>query len=328
MKAKFSTLSGQLGQLGPMALTRFGMLRALAVTYGLGIACSDSAGPGDDHFELAFARAERGSFASDVYVSRADGSNARRLTTTGDAGTPRWSPRGQKIAFASSTSYSANLSSNAIEVINADGTDRQAVAAGTDPAWSPDGAQIGFTGYVEVVFPNGGGKPTKIYQVYTMMADGSNQTRLAPDSAYNYMGSWSPDGNRIAFTRFTVAIGTDEIFVMAPDGTLASRVRLTANGLSNRSPVWSHSGAKIAFVGWQDPHESIYSMNPDASGQLRLTSGTADDFCPAWSPDDSRIAFTSNRDGYFQIYLMNADGTNQVRIESDFSDTCPSWKSP
>jgi len=59
-----------------------------------------------------------------------------------------------------------------------------------------------------------------------------------------------------------------------------------------------------------------------------VTSGTTDDVCPTWSPDGSRIAFTSNRDGFFQIYLMNADGSNQVRIGSDFSDACPSWKSP
>jgi TolB protein len=311
-----------------MIAKRYGVRLAMSFMAGFGIACSDSAGPGDDHFELAFARADRVTFASDVYVSRADGTNATRLTTTGNAGTPRWSPDGRRIAYVTSTSYSANLSSNVIELINADGRGRQDLTSGTDPAWSPDGTQIGFTGYVEVLFATGGGKLTKIYQVYTMKADGSNQTRLAPDSAYNYMGSWSPDGNSIVFTRFTPAIGTDEIFVMAADGTVASRVRLTANGMRNGHPAWSHSGAKIAFVGWQDPHYSIYTMNADGSGQTRLTSGTADDMCPAWSPDDSRIAFTSNRDGFFQIYLMNADGSNQVRVESDFSDTCPSWKTP
>jgi len=307
---------------------RYGIRRALVFVAGFGIACSDSAGPGADHFELAFARADRTTFASDIYVSRADGSNATRLTATGDAGTPRWSPDGRKIVFASSTSYSGNLVSNAIESMNADGSGRQSLAAGTDPAWSPDGAQIGFTGYDEVVFPYGGGKATKIYQVFTMKADGSNQTRLAPDSAYNLMGSWSPDGNSIVFTRFAPGIVNDQIFVMAADGALASRVQLTANGMRNDAPVWSHSGARIAFVAWQDPYFSIYTMSADGSGQTRLTSSTADDMCPAWSPDDSRIAFTSNRDGFFQIYLMNADGSGQVRIKSNFSDTCPSWKSP
>jgi len=311
-----------------MTTKSFGNLIILSWLAGLAVACTDSSAPSTDHFELAFTRVDKGGVASDVYVSRVDGSHATRLTSDGYGGSPRWSPDGKRIAFVTTISYSGNLSSSTIELINADGSGRQTLAGGTDPAWSPDGAQIGFTWYFEAVFPYGGGKATKIYQVYTIKSDGSNQTQLAPDSAYNYMGSWSPDGNSIVFTRFTPALGNEEIFVMAADGTVASRVRLTENGLRNGHPAWSHSGAKIAFEGWQEPHSAIYTMNPDGSGQTRLTSGTADDLCPAWSPDDSRIAFTSNRDGYFQIYLMNADGSGQVRIKSDFSDTCPSWKAP
>jgi len=288
---------------------------------GISVACADSVmGPANDHFELAFTRSDRGSFASDLYVSRADGSHATRLTTNAYAATARWSPDGTQIAFVTNTQYTV------IELINADGTGRHVLTSGAAAAWSPDGSRIGFTGFIEILFPGGGGKLTKVTMLYRINADGSNQIRIAPDSAYNSMGSWSPDGTRIVFTRFIQAAGNDEIFVMGAEGT--NLVPLTANGTRNSHPAWSPAGAKIAFVGWQDPHYSIYTMNPDGSGLTRLTSGTADDMCPAWSPDGSRIAFTSNRDGFYQTYLMNADGSGQVRIKSDFSDTCPSWKAP
>ena len=298
-----------------------GMRIILSCVAGLAVACTDSSGPGNDHFELAFARSDKGSFASDIYVSRADGSHATRLTTNAYAGAARWSPDGTKVAFSTNTQYTF------VELINADGTDRHTIATGGSPAWSPDGTQIGYTGYIQVLFPGGGGKLTPVDQIFTVGADGSNFTRIGTDTIAKYMGSWSPDGNRIVFSRSSIQTLDDEaIFVMSVDGT--SQIRLTDNLARNGGPEWSPTGAKIAFVSWRDGNTEIYTMNPDGSGQTRLTSAGAEDVCPAWSPDGSRIAFTSNRDGFFQTYLMNADGTNQVRIASDFSDACPSWKAP
>jgi len=288
---------------------------------GLVVACSDSSGPGNDHFELAFARSDKGSFASDVYVSRADGSHATRLTTDAYAGAPRWSPDGTRIVFSTNTQFTR------IELINADGTDRRIVAGGGGPAWSPDGARIAFTGSIQVLFPGGGGKLTPVPQVFTMGADGSNAARIGTDTVAKYMGSWSPDASRIAFSQSSIQTLDDEaIYVMAPDGT--SQIRLTDNAARNSDPVWSPGGAKFAFVSWRDGNTEIYTMDADGNTQTRLTNATGEDVCPAWSPDGSRIAFTSNRDGFFQTYVMNADGSNQVRIKTDFSDTCPSWKAP
>jgi Tol biopolymer transport system component len=301
--------------------TQKGMRVVLSCVAGLAVACTDSSGPGNDHFELAFARSDKGSVASDVYVSRLDGSHATRLTTNAYAAGPRWSPDGTKIAFSTNTQYSA------VELINVDGTERRVVSSGGHPVWSPDGSQIGFTGIATVLFPTGGGKLTPVPQVFIMDADGANAKRIGTDTVTDYMGSWSPEGNRIAFSRSSLhSLDDQAIFVMAIDGT--DRVRLTDNLARNSSPEWSPNGLKIVFVSWRDGNTAIYTMNPDGSGQTRLTSAGANNACPAWSPDGSRIAFTSNRDGFFQTYLMNADGTDQVRIASDFSDTCPSWKAP
>lgn len=298
----------------------YGARTVLSCVAGFGVACADSStGPGNDHFELAFTRSDRGSVVSDVYVSRADGSHATRLTTDAYAGAARWSPDGTKIVFVTNTYYTL------IELINADGTDRQVLASGSGPVWSPDGEQIGFTAYRDLIL-SGGAAPTTISQLYVMKPDGTNQTRIAPDAAHNYIGSWSPDGTKIVFSRWTLALGNEEIFIMGVDGT--DQVRLTDNVARDGSPVWSPTRDKIAFVSFRDGSPAIYTMNPDGSSQTRLTSANADAWCPSWSPDGSRIAFSSTRDGFFQIYLMNADGSGELRIQSNFSDVCPSWKTP
>jgi Tol biopolymer transport system component len=307
---------------------RYGVRATLSCIAAFCVACADSTGIANAHFELAFARSERGSVASDVYVARADGSHATRLTTNAFASTPRWSPDGNRIAFSTFTPSTFTTQSNFLELINADGTDRHVLADGAAPAWSPDGTQIGFTGEIRILFPFGGGKSTPVPQLFTVKADGSDgTTRLSADTTSYAMGSWSPDGNRIVFGKSSLQTLTDEaVFVMAADGT--SQIRLTDPAARNGDPTWSPLGNKIAFVSWRDGNSEIYTMNPDGSGQARLTTSAADDMCPAWSPDGSRIAFTSNRDGFFQIYFMNADGSSPVRLKTDFADTCPSWKAP
>src|SRR5215213_4575212 len=40
------------------------------------------------------------------------------------------------------------------------------------------------------------------YEIYKMNEDGSNQTNLTNNAASDIMPAWSPDGTKIAFTRF------------------------------------------------------------------------------------------------------------------------------
>jgi Tol biopolymer transport system component len=287
---------------------------------GIAVGCSDgAAGPRTDSFEFAFARSDTGG-VSDIYVSRADGSHAMRLTTNAYASGARWSPDASKIAFVT------NTYSTLVELMDADGSGRHTLASGSAPAWSPDGSRIGFTGYITVLYPYGGGKSTKINQVFTINPDASNLTPLATDSSYSDMGSWSPDGKKIVFSRWVPGTANEQIYMMDADGS--NPTMLTETGADNTNPVWSPTAAKIVFVSRRDGKAAIYTMNPDGTGQTAVTNAAADDICPAWSPDGSRIAFTSNRDGFFQIYVMNADGTSQARIKTNFHDSCPSWKAP
>jgi dipeptidyl aminopeptidase/acylaminoacyl peptidase len=169
------------------------------------------------------------------------------------------------------------------------------------------------------------------YEIYVMNADGSRQTRLTKNSAFDGNPSWSPDGRRIAFE--SDRSGRSEIYVMNADGS--RQIRLTRSRAFDGNPAWSRDGRRIAFRSDRDGQADIYVMDADGSDQANLTEHPANDFKPTWSPDGEMIAFRSDRDGYAQIYTMNADGSDQTRIspgpdplellEASPTDASPAW---
>jgi Tol biopolymer transport system component len=85
--------------------------------------------------ELAFVRSYRG--RTDIWITRADGSGARRLTKEAGAFTwPGWSPDGRRIVLVHALSKRQG-----IHVMNADGSNRKPVAHGAIayayPDWQP-----------------------------------------------------------------------------------------------------------------------------------------------------------------------------------------------
>ena len=153
-------------------------------------------------------------------------------------------------------------------------------------------------------------------EIYVMNADGTGQTRLTNNLAYDIIPSWSPGGLKIAFASYRN--GNGEIYVMNADGT--GQTRLTNNPADDFMPALSPDGTKIAFASSRvDGFYEIYVMNPDGSGQTRLTNNQVNDFDPAWSPNGTKIAFTSIIENSFngEIYVMNPDGSGQTRLTNN-----------
>jgi dipeptidyl aminopeptidase/acylaminoacyl peptidase len=166
--------------------------------------------------------------------------------------------------------------------------------------------------------------------IYAMNADGTGQTQLTTSPASDVDPTWSPDGQRLAFTRigFTSSkVDLPHIWVMNADGS--SQTQLTKAPKPDTYPAWSPDGTQIAFTrGHVNKPEqtNIFVMNADGSHEKKLTNSPGFDGFPSWSPDGTKIAFTSDRDGNPEIYTMNADGSGQTRLTNNPADDAhPAW---
>lgn len=161
-------------------------------------------------------------------------------------------------------------------------------------------------------------------EVYTMKADGSNQTNLSNStSSFDLLPDWSPDGSRIAFTK------GNGIWVMNADGSNKIQLTNPVNNEGDERPSRSPNGSKIAFVRENANGGDIWVMNADGSNQVKLTTSAVDELNtdPRWSPDGTKIVFANVRNvrtsGGTGVFVMNASGSNQVRLTDDGNR--PDW---
>ena len=267
-----------------------------------------------DGTRLAFMRLR--DTGSEVWVVDVDGTDASLITPAGAADIlPHWSPDGRLVV----TRSEGGVTRVVVVGADGHGARDLAPGPGRqdEAAWSPDGSTVAFLSdrdpgangaYSLWTVPAGGGEPRRVFeghvQAFTWSPDGrsialhkeigfsgrfgvivvslddlSADTLTAP-SADEFVGPWSPDGQRLVATTG----GTPDIVILRADGS-GSTV-LSPDPAPDFSPSWSPDGAWVAFVssreggfGW-----GIYRVRPDGTDLARVIPGEDPIGNAYWSP--------------------------------------------
>ena len=180
----------------------------------------------------------------------------------------------------------------------------------------------------KIVFRAGFGYGQKL-GIFTMNADGSNQTRLTnDDNNVSRSPRFSPDGKKIAFTQFLSLEFEDDIYLMNADGT--GLINLTHSKGDDSSPCFSPDGKKIAWMSMRGGNWEVYLMNLDGTQLQRITDnnkprgGTENRFAYSsdtafynsldFSPDGLTIIFKLYRDRNENFYTLKRGDVTPLQL--------------
>ena len=182
------------------------------------------------------------------------------------------------------------------------------------------------------------------YEIYSYDRKSKSTRRLTSARGYDAEGSWSPDGQWIAFASNRSAYEgelTDdekktfeldksffnEIYIMKSDGT--DLRRLTKTPGYDGGPFFSPDGKRICWRRFSEDGAlaEIMTMNIDGTDQKQITRLGAMSWAPYFHPSGEYLIFTTNRHGFanFELYLVDVDAkAPPVRV----THTCLLYTSP
>ncbi|MBN2414052.1 PD40 domain-containing protein [candidate division KSB1 bacterium] len=233
-----------------------------------------------------------------------------------------WSPDDRRIVFSAKAG-----AEDALHIVNVKSSDIENTLKLKfdgiyNPAWSPQGDDIAFTGIRD--------GQTDIY-VYNLK--NKNLRKLTNDIFSNVEPSWSPDGKKIVFasdrenyldvvpeglTPFIINYKHFNIYEINSDGTGIRK--LVDSGFQERTPIYSPDGKYIAFSSDRSGVSNIYMKDLENGEEWPITNVLTGAFIPSWGRRAERMAFTSFYNAGYDIFILK-DPTGIKRDEVQVQET-------
>ena len=249
---------------------------------------------------------------SNLWIVNSDGSRHRPLTSGNNNNfSPRWSPSGDRLVFASTKSGSSELYMRWMDT----GETAKITNLTQSPSsisWSPDGKYLAFTMFVPrdekpmVTLP---GKPNG--------ADWAEPANVIDDLEYRRDGSSG-----------FVKDGFTHVFVIPAQGGTPRKI--TDGNYNHSSPEWTADGEHLIISSnrkedWQykERDTELYKVSVDDGAMTQLTDRHGPDYGAVVSPDGEKVAYLGyddNMDSYqlSNAYVMNADGSGKRALTDHF----------
>ncbi len=265
-----------------------------------------------------------------------------------------WSPDGQRFALAGRTgrpldSYTTVAS---LFTVRTDGSDQRRLTGSgevAEPAWSPDGRQIG---YHETSTTRGG---ISAGRFHTIHAGGGRPTRVPVPSGRGEHETWSPDGRFLGLTasvrdeegshRFLSGVwivrrdGTRPVLVL-PKAQMPDWSPVPASGFSRdvAAPPWQQVGPldrRLVFLGVAGSGPDVVVLNHDGSSSFLTHDGLS-----SWltlAPSGDRLLYgrapepigdTFGNPDDAAAWSVDLDGNDRLRVLTGWSAVEPASLSP
>jgi Tol biopolymer transport system component len=188
--------------------------------------------------------------------------------------TPRLSPDGKRVLLGVADKdehlWSYDLSAGTLTQLTFEGASRA-------PTWSPDGQRVIFAS-------NRNGA----LNLFALPAGGDGNTnRLTTSESLQLPGSWSPDGNVLAFMEQHPSTGRD-IWLLRRNG---ERMVFLNSEADESAPRFSPDGRWIAYVSNQSGQAEVYVRAVNAGLSHRVSSQGGSE--PVWGPDGGSLYYRS-----------------------------------
>ena len=262
--------------------------------------------------EIVFASDRGTPGQSHLFLTHADGSNIRQITSGRESDTqPAFSHDGTQITFVSDRTGTPQ-----VYVMDASGDSQRAISFGTDqkllPQFSSDGQSVGYISRGQLIVANVIGGHTSIVLPTTSNVSAANTATLSAATRAPVVSfAWSPstssaDEDKIAAVQQTPD-GDLQVasIVDSSDASVAPKV---LGGGTLASVAWSPDGKQIAtaLVGASGPNGAAMNLSGiadfDQNGALVYSSPiaaapsrTIGPQTPTFSPDGKQLMFVITR---------------------------------
>jgi Tol biopolymer transport system component len=172
--------------------------------------------------------------------------------------------------------------------------------------------------------------PGAVYEIAVMNLDGSGFRQLTNDGKFKFLPHFSPEGTKIAYTKYSVGQygSPDAVMDIAVyDVARGTETVITHDGFDTDG-TWSPDGTRIAYLNPLQ-NSTIWTIDPDGSNPQKVTNatGASDDVIwgdIAWSRDDWILFVVVQKvNGCFKVRTdkIRPDGSSRTQV-SDGGPNC------